>query len=176
MVCLQVGTGSVIQKKNQMMSVMGLVEKGTEELGASTFSAPASNLAVMDLNGDAQPELVVGNLQTRTVQVYGALSTGTAIEAIEAALASLLESYPNPFREATRIRYDVEQAGPVTLTIYDILGRRICILIDAQQPAGTHHAAWDGTDESGHWVASGSYLYRLRVGGSVNSKQAIRLQ
>ncbi|HMB89576.1 MAG TPA: FlgD immunoglobulin-like domain containing protein [Rhodothermales bacterium] len=140
----------------------------------TSFVVSARSFAVLDLDGDEHGELIVSNPQTETVQVYGS-STGTATEdAIEAALAPLLENYPNPFRERTTIAYEVHQAGPVTLAIYDLLGRTIATLVDARQPVGRHHVTWDGRNASGQPLAAGTYFYRLQVGETISSKQAIR--
>ena len=102
----------------------------------------------------------------------------TATEAKEVPLVvALQEAYPNPFRTATTLPYEIQHAGPVTLTVYDVMGRRIRILVDAgQHPPGLHRAVWDGRDDGGSPVASGTYFYQLRVGESVTSKQAIRIK
>jgi hypothetical protein len=142
----------------------------------TSFVVPAQAFAMMDLDGDGRAELIVGNPDTETVQVYGG-NTGTATEdEIEAALAPLLENYPNPFRDRTIIAYEVHQAGPVTLTIYDLLSRRVRTLVEGEQAVGMHQVAWDGTDASGMKVASGTYFYQLRVNEAVTSKQAVRLR
>ena len=54
----------------------------------------------------------------------------------------------------------------MSLSIYDLSGRLITSLIDAEMPAGTHHATWDGTRSGigGRRVPSGTYFVRLRVG------------
>jgi hypothetical protein len=48
----------------------------------------------------------------------------------------------------------------VTLTVYDILGRQVAVLVDGMMPAGSHHVTFDGT-----MLPSGVYLYRLESGG-----------
>ncbi len=133
---------------------------------------------VADIDNDGQQELIVGIRDTQTVRVYGSGDTGTATEDdIARALLHLAQSYPNPFRQSTTIDYTVEQAAPVTLDIYDLLGRRIRTLVEAaQQGPGPHRAVWDGRDDSGTPVSSGTYFYRLRVGDAVTSKQALRVK
>lgn len=144
--------------------------------GADFVVLPARRFALLDLSGDGAVEAIVQNPETGTVQVYGT-DTGTAVEAeIEAALARLGQNYPNPFREATTINYEVEHAAPVTLAVYDLLGRRVRTLVDERQGPGAHRAVWDGRDASGRPVASGTYFYRLRVGEAVTSKQALRIR
>ncbi len=70
---------------------------------------------------------------------------------------------PNPFNPTTRIRYDVPQAAAVELVIYDMLGQRVIQLVGEAQSGGQHAVVWDGQDGSGRPVASGVYVYRLRV-------------
>lgn len=68
-------------------------------------------------------------------------------------------NYPNPFNPVTTIRYELPQAAPVTLEVFDVLGQRVAKIVDATQSSGTHTAT---VDASG-W-ASGVYVYALTVG------------
>ena len=82
----------------------------------------------------------------------------------------LLQSYPNPFSlrrsssfAGTTIRYQLPVQDEVRIEIYDILGRRVRSLVQAQRDAGFHQTTWDGRNESGLPVSSGTYLYVLRT-------------
>ena len=68
-------------------------------------------------------------------------------------------NYPNPFRDATTITYSVPAPGRVRLTVYDVLGREMAVLLDEQQSAGLHSVRLDASA----WP-SGLYLYRLEAG------------
>lgn len=132
--------------------------------------------AILDVDGDHLEDLVIGDPQTRTVQVWGVGSAGTATEErIEARLLQLSQSYPNPFRTSTTISYTVERPGPVAIEIFDVVGRSVRRLVEEDRPRGSYTATWDGTDDRGQPVASGRYFYRLRIGDSVGSKQVIRI-
>jgi hypothetical protein len=74
------------------------------------------------------------------------------------ARAGLARNYPNPFRAETTIEYAVSEAGPVTLAVYDVLGRRVATLVDGHVPAGTHRVRLDADG-----LASGVYFYRLKA-------------
>jgi hypothetical protein len=76
-----------------------------------------------------------------------------------------LSSAPNPFNPATTIAFAVDRAGPVSLRIYDVRGALVRTLVDGTRPPGVHEAAWDGTDDAGRPVASGTYLYELVADG-----------
>jgi hypothetical protein len=71
----------------------------------------------------------------------------------------LYNNYPNPFNPSTTIRYELKSEGQVSLTVYDLLGRRVVTLVEARQSAGPHAVLFDaGT------YASGAYFYTLRSG------------
>jgi hypothetical protein len=77
------------------------------------------------------------------------------------------QNLPNPFRPHTEIRYQLPRATHVRITVYNVQGRRVRELVDEPRPSGRHAVRWDGRDESGSRVASGSYVYELRAGGFV---------
>jgi len=75
---------------------------------------------------------------------------------------ALAQNYPNPFNPETTIRYSLPGAATLSLTIFDITGREIRKLIDAQHSvAGNFSSIWDGRDNFGRPVASGAYFYRI---------------
>ena len=83
----------------------------------------------------------------------------------------LLGNFPNPFNPTTTIRYEIPatlaQNSKVVLEIFNILGRKIRTLVNANQGAGQYTIEWDGRSESGNVVTSGIYLYRVAVGNQV---------
>ena len=64
----------------------------------------------------------------------------------------------------TKIRFALPQTRHVVLKIFNLLGKEIRTLLEAEYQAGYHQILWDGKDKSGKPVASGVYLYQLRVG------------
>lgn len=76
---------------------------------------------------------------------------------------TLSPNYPNPFNSSTLIEFFLQQAERVKLDIFDIAGRKIKTLINAERPAGQNMIIWDGTGFSGESVASGVYFYRLKT-------------
>lgn len=73
----------------------------------------------------------------------------------------LQQNYPNPFNPGTDIIYDLPVTSQISLGIYDLLGREVRTLASGQISAGSHKVRWDGTDNRGVPVASGTYVYRL---------------
>ena len=88
----------------------------------------------------------------------------------------LMPSYPNPFNPATTIAYVIPSDGLVRLDIYDVNGRHIVSLVNASQTEGRHSIEWDGRDESGELLASGSYFARLEFEGVVRSRTMVLLK
>jgi hypothetical protein len=73
---------------------------------------------------------------------------------------------PNPFSAQTAIPFTLASAGPVTLTVYDILGRTVATLIDEVLPAGDHRVDFEGLG-----LSSGTYLCVLRAGAEHRTRQ-----
>lgn len=91
-------------------------------------------------------------------------ATATEGPGDEAGEFALGQNAPNPFEASTEIPFTLDAAGPVTLRVYDVLGRRVATLVDGELSAGAHSAAWSGTTEAGQPAASGTYIYRLEAG------------
>ena len=70
-------------------------------------------------------------------------------------------NYPNPFNPDTHIKFDLAEAGHITIEVYNMLGQKIKTLIDADKNAGYHSVQWDGTNDNGIKVTSGIYLYKM---------------
>lgn len=80
---------------------------------------------------------------------------------------------PNPFNPSTTIVFDLAQAGPVELAIFDLRGRLVDVLASGSLEAGRHHAVWDGRHCIGQSMPSGTYCCRLVAGGSVQSLKLV---
>jgi phospholipase/lecithinase/hemolysin len=80
-------------------------------------------------------------------------------------------SYPNPTRSASTVSFALDEATPVTLAVYDVMGRKVATLIDAPMDAGQHEVRWDGRSTSGAAVASGVYLLRLQAGEKIATRR-----
>ena len=72
------------------------------------------------------------------------------------------QNYPNPFNPVTVITYALPEQGRVRLTVYDLLGREVAVLVDEIRDAGRHSTSWNARD-----VSSGLYISRLEAGGAV---------
>ena len=82
----------------------------------------------------------------------------------------LSANYPNPFNPSTNIEFALPQAGPVELSVYDVLGQRVRTLVgEADHAAGFYTAIWDGLDSNRRPVGSGIYFYRLQASNFTRS-------
>lgn len=86
---------------------------------------------------------------------------------------SLLQNYPNPFNPTTRISYRLSSAGPVTLRVYDLLGREVATLVDEPQPAGRHEIPWNARTSGS---ASGVFFCVLRAGEQVQTIKLVLMK
>ena len=84
---------------------------------------------------------------------------------------TLQPAYPNPFRQQVTLTYGLPEATDVTLEVYDILGRRVRVLVEGRQEAGTHQTQWDGRNSAGQPVASGLYIGRLTADGTSHTQK-----
>ena len=75
----------------------------------------------------------------------------------------LKQNFPNPACAQTTIRYELPADGHITLTIYDLRGRKISTLVDMSAVAGPDAIDWNGTDTRGNALASGIYIYRIII-------------
>ncbi|MEO8446634.1 MAG: YCF48-related protein [bacterium] len=70
----------------------------------------------------------------------------------------LQQNYPNPFNPSTIISYDMNEAGFVSINIFDVTGRQITSLVDQFQSAGSYKVKFDGSN-----LSSGTYFYRINI-------------
>jgi len=85
----------------------------------------------------------------------------------------LFQNYPNPFNPSTTVRFQVPIESEVTIKIYDILGREIKTLFSEQMQRGTNTVEWDGLNDAGERMSSGTYIYRIVAGEFVQSKKML---
>jgi hypothetical protein len=88
----------------------------------------------------------------------------------------LFQNVPNPFNPSTEIRYAVGRRGRVEIDIFNVAGARVRRLVEGDHEPGTYRIRWDGTDDSGHALASGAYFYRFRADGKTDSKKLMLLK
>jgi hypothetical protein len=76
------------------------------------------------------------------------------------------QNYPNPFNPTTNIKYSVGEAGPVNITVYNVMGQKVAEVLNTTKSAGSYQVSWNATGQ-----ASGIYYYRLTAPGVVLTRQ-----
>ena len=134
---------------------------------ASGEPAAAVQVLIFDLT-----DLQGGPVALATTDGSGWFALPSLDEALPQSF-SLGPNYPNPFNPSTIIPYQLPAAAQVRLEVFNLLGQRIASLVDQQQSAGFHTAAWNATNASGQAVAAGVYLYRLRAGSQQQTRRMV---
>ena len=100
---------------------------------------------------------------------------GAAKSAMVPAALALHPPYPNPFNAEVVLSYDLPQAQPISLAIYNAAGQQVRSLYSGTQVAGAYRVVWDGRDQEGRLAGSGIYLALLRTTGTQLSQQLVIL-
>jgi hypothetical protein len=105
-------------------------------------------------------------------QSFTVESTASAVSPV-ANEDRLEQNRPNPFNPSTEIVFSLVTNGSVRLGIYDVRGRLVATLADADLNSGPHRMAWDGRDRNGVQVASGVYFYRLTSARGIQTRKMV---
>jgi hypothetical protein len=95
---------------------------------------------------------------------------GPIVQGIPAEFA-LKQNFPNPFNPGTTIAYELPGPADVRLSVYDMLGREVSLLVNERLEAGRHEVRLDAAG-----LSSGVYLYRMRAGDFVQTRKCVVLK
>jgi hypothetical protein len=98
------------------------------------------------------------------------------IVALLPSVFSISQNYPNPFNPSTVIEFDLPRRSHVTLTVCNILGQVVDVLVNREMEAGYKTVRWDGISSGGNHLATGIYFYRLATKDFTDSKKMILLK
>ncbi len=138
---------------------------------------PAWSLIFVGQAGDVVPvagdQFLLSTVKPLTSSdVYEFTGTVSAVPPDVAPQAfSLEQNFPNPFNPVTTIRFGVSTPVNVDLSVYDILGRRVAVLVNERMGSGYHQVKFDGTH-----LASGVYFYRLTAGSFMQTRKLLLLR
>ncbi len=161
-----VGGESLRFRRSEGWSIVAI--PGRQKFGDITFDAEGHPWIL-----NAEPDgLAIYTTSPR--EIVTAVEPGNTPPLTDAAW--LGNAVPNPFNPSTTIEYRVPREMLGELVIYDLAGRRVRTLVSGTLYPGTKSATWNGTDDAGHPVASGVYLYQLRAGEHVEMKRTVLLK
>jgi hypothetical protein len=128
------------------------------------------SVVASDLDNDGDQDLAVAKSNSNENSYVSVLINRTKIIAdiddetsneLIPSQFTLSQNFPNPFNPVTAIKYSISRRSRVTISIHDILGRKVATIVDKEKPAGTYTVVWDGTDDKGRHMATGLYIYQL---------------
>ena len=76
------------------------------------------------------------------------------------------QNYPNPFNPSTTIKFELPKSSVVRLTVYDMIGREVALLMNETRDAGVYEVKFDASN-----LSTGVYLYRLQAGSYVETRK-----
>lgn len=94
----------------------------------------------------------------------------------EASKFLLERNYPNPFNPSTTIRFQLPEAAQVRLEIYNTIGARVRTLMNEYTEAGRYSSSWNGRDDAGRLLVSGTYFYRLSAGSFTEVRRMLMVK
>lgn len=157
-------TGEWSTQRNDRDGVLKLAYAGTSPVndGDLIHLRFTLNEGVSGVSRLLQPQRFKLN-ETDLTEELGAevTSIGDDTRAFEFALEP---NFPNPFNPTTQIGFSLAEAGHVRLTVYDVLGREVAVLLDENRTAGRFHVTFDASRFN-----SGMYIYRLQSGNQVRT-------
>jgi hypothetical protein len=152
---------------------------------------------VYDNNGASLDagQYIIANLPL-SVRELGAVKVGTIIVATEGNVGakninvqitfdeapelpvdySLKQNFPNPFNPTTDVQFSVPETGTVKIQIYNTLGQEVRTLFTGTMERGTRVVRFDGRDNNGSVLPTGTYIYRMSAGSFVESKKMMLLK
>jgi hypothetical protein len=139
-----------------------------------TFTVdPGWNVNKMDVVAFVQDDSTKEILQSAALVN---VETSVGDDDVWAGLA-IRQISPNPFGASAEIAFSIaSEHDPVSLTVYDVAGRKVRTLVDRRLTAGPQTARWDGTDSGGHRVAPGIYFCRLETAGEAVTRKMVVLR
>lgn len=155
-------------------------DAGKGQVAVGSFGLAINGVG--DINGDGLSEIIIGAPQYSFFFNQGYFGIFLGDRSISAAPPEkpkqlppndfeLFQNYPNPFNGYTVIGYSLKVEALVKLTIFDVLGREVRVLVNQKQTSGHYQVQWDGKNNQGGDVPTGKYLYQLKAYGFSEVKE-----
>ncbi|MFH1842639.1 MAG: T9SS type A sorting domain-containing protein [bacterium] len=165
--------------------------------GSVAYLAEWSSIRALDISDPLHPSDLgaieapnrVGSLCLSEAHIYGIGPTydllvsrlqceplSDVVEETPTVVNQTLNAYPNPFNPRTTINFSIVQPQLVTISVFDLAGRRLATVTDQTYRAGVHSVEWSGQDMTGQAVSSGSYLLQMKTASGVHSEKVMLIR
>jgi len=155
---------------NMRLSAPSADQVGIEASGLTTFEGQEVVLVQpstgnsYNLRNDDQPTVSVKGESTPVQLLVGdAEYVKSKRKSTLPEKVTLHGNFPNPFSQQTTISYALPEKQKHRVEVYDVMGRRVAVLVNDTKRAGTHRVRWNGQAQGSQPVASGVYLIRLKT-------------
>jgi hypothetical protein len=163
-------------------------------LGSESFTYSQARLDSIGFNGSASirqltvdtthAQLAVADRGSCRVTVFTASGplTGVSVSEVLPVEPSLEQNYPNPFNPETRIEFRIQKSGFTRLSVHDLLGREVAVLVNEEKMPGTYTVTWDArlhfSNSGGQagGMTSGVYFCRMQAGEFVQTRKLVLLR
>ena len=141
------------------------------------WGAYQRDLFITDFNGElVYRENITSGIPDSLENFIISLNQLSISESIIPKAISLYQNFPNPFNPATNIKYQINKPDNIKLTVYNLKGEVIRNLISKNEKAGFNVISWNGKDNYGAKVSSGTYIYTIKTPEFSDSKKMILLK
>jgi len=158
--------GSQILLRYANNKVAGIGYKGLVPGGSTNCNVVYIGFPFETIIGDTSRK----NLMTAILKYFGLITS------VEEAKTSpnefqLFQNFPNPFNSKTKIRFNLNESSPVTIQVYDLIGRLIETIVETNFNSGTHEIEWDASN-----LSSGIYYIKLKNNEATKFIKAVLLK
>jgi len=164
--------GSLIVVDGGLLAVVQVdpVTGDRTTLSDATNGSGIDFISPFEIAIDAEGTLVVTDFGLGSIVCIDPVSGNrvicSGITAVEDILSppnySIVQSIPNPFKATTTINYEARVSGLVEVGIYNMLGHQVRGLVNERIPAGDHIVEWDGRNDDGQRLPSGTYFVQMK--------------
>jgi hypothetical protein len=144
--------------------------------GTNTYSWTLDTSLVGDARVIVEGRTPLGGVHHAMTSAFTIESATGESNHTEPASEYSVSASPNPFNPNTTVYFSMSVAGHAELVVYDLAGRKVKTLASGFMQAGDYQSPWNGRDDSGRQVASGTYIYMLRAGTHVETNRMVLLK
>jgi len=155
--------------KNLVIALLDNQPGATGSNSSGFYHKPTEGYRSNRSSRDTEPivpgSLITGNAITSVpnIRLYFDSHSSEKDQLSSPNTTKLISNYPNPFNPSTTISFIIEKTTPVTIDIYNVKGQRVRTFNTQLYTPGQHTVIWNGSDDSGHPMASGVYFYRMQT-------------